>query len=83
MPDNLKADSLQIEYTERVQSARESNTHSEHYILLTVIFASVLFFGGITSNIGSTATKAVIVTASSLLLIGSVVWMLTFPMIIR
>lgn len=83
VPDDVAADSLQIVYDERVQMARDSNAHSEHYILLTVIFASVLFFGGITSNIQSTKTKTALVVGSSALLVGSIIWMLTFPMILR
>ena len=83
VPEERAADSLQSVFAERVEMARESNAHSEHYILLTVIFASVLFFGGITSNIQSTKTKTALVVGSSALLVGSVIWMLTFPMILR
>ena len=81
--DDVQADSLQAVYGTRLAKAGESNSHSEHYILLTVVFASVLFFGGITSNLKSIPTKTALVAGSALLLIGSVIWMLTFPMIIR
>ena len=77
------ADSVDVVYQEAFRKASDSNSHSEHYVLLTVILASVLFFGGITSNIDSIKTKTAMVIGSSILLISSVIWMLTFPMIIR
>ena len=48
-------------YDKSVITARSANSHAEHYILLTVIFASVLFFGGIASNISSPGTKKLVV----------------------
>lgn len=81
--ENVRADSLHKVALTAMSRAHESNAHSEHYILLTVIFASVLFFGGITSNIHSLGTKAILVWVSTALLIGSCVWMLTFPTVLR
>lgn len=81
--ENVRADSLHQVAQTTMTEAQDSNAHSEHYILLTVIFASVLFFGGITSNIHSIATKAILVWVSTALLVGSCIWMLTFPMILR
>lgn len=83
IPETLQADSLQKVYETQVLKAVETNAHSEHYILLTVVFASVLFFGGITSNISSLSTKKALVVASALILVGSVLWMLTFPIVVR
>jgi len=78
-----KADSVQVLYDAEYVKAMDQNAHSEHYTLLTVILASVLFFGGITSNITDVRTKTFLVIGSSLLLVGSVIWLLTFPMILR
>jgi hypothetical protein len=83
LEDNVKADSLQVLYRTQYQTAIESNTHSEHYTLLTVILASVLFFGGITTNLTHARTKISLVVGSAILLIASVIWPLSFPMIIR
>ncbi len=81
--EEMRADSLQSVYASKVQAARNINSHSEHYVLLTVIFASVLFFGGIASNITSLPTKVAIVIGSAIILLASLVWMFTFPMIVR
>ena len=83
LPADAKADSVQAVYDTTYQQALELNAHSEHYTLLTVVLASVLFFGGITSNLREVKTKIALVVGSALLLVGSVIWLLTFPMIIR
>ena len=83
LEDNVKADSVHQEYVNMMEAAVETNAHSEHFTLLTVILASVLFFGGITSNIQNVKTKLAMVIGSSVLLVGSIVWLASFPMIIR
>lgn len=79
LEDRVKADSLDGVYEKIMHEAEESNTHSDDYVLLTVIFASVMFFGGICSNIQQLMTKRWIIIVSALLLISAVVWMSTFP----
>ncbi len=83
VPENLKADSLQSIYEQHLDRAAIAGDHSERYILLTVVFASVLFFGGITSNIEAIRLKTVLVGCSSALLLVALVWMGTLPMILR
>ena len=43
----------------KVDEARNSNRISDNYILFTVIFASVLFFGGIATKFQSRRLKVV------------------------
>jgi hypothetical protein len=81
--EEVQADSLDLIYHQQLETAVDTNSHSEHYILLTVVFASVLFLGGITSNIGSLQTKMALVFGSAIVLFASVLWMLTFPMMLR
>lgn len=45
-----KSIELQNEAQEKVESAKENNQNSDNYVLLTVIFASVLFFAGISTK---------------------------------
>jgi len=73
------ADSLDLVYEASMAQANDSNGNSDNYVLLTVLFASVMFFGGISSNIKSLGTKRLIIIVSSALLLGAVAWMLTFP----
>lgn len=77
--DVAKADSLDNEYGKYMERAEVSNTHSDDYVLLTVMFASVMFFGGISSNIQDVGTKRWVVLVSTILLVVAVVWMATFP----
>ncbi len=77
--DLKSADSLDRVYEASMIQANDSNGNSDNYVLLTVLFASVMFFGGICSNIKSLSTKRAIVLVSTALLLGAVGWMLTFP----
>ena len=83
VPQEVSADSVQVIYKASVIKARTANSNAEHYMLLTVIFASVLFFGGISSNMKSPGTRKAIVIGGALMLGVAVTWMLTFPMILR
>ena len=83
VPETKLANQLAVEYQAKFNQASDSNTHSEHYVLLTVIFASVMFFGGITSNISGLTTKRAVVIGSAVLLIISIGWMMTFPILVR
>ncbi|MBS1562099.1 MAG: hypothetical protein JSS89_10875 [Bacteroidetes bacterium] len=77
--DLARADSLDRVYEANMIQANDSNGNSDNYVLLTVLFASVMFFGGICSNIKSLSTKRAIIYVSTALLVGAVGWMLTFP----
>lgn len=80
--DSVATD-LEQQYKKKLAVAYETNSHSEHYVLLTVIMASILFFGGIASNIQQLSTKKALVIASALILFATIVWMATFPVILR
>jgi hypothetical protein len=80
VPQNVRADSLLVQYREGVRTSRTSGGHSEDFVMLTVVYASILFFGGISSNLDSIGTKRIFVIGSAVLLAISVVWMFTFPL---
>jgi len=77
--DVAKADSLDFEYDRYMERAQESNTHSDDYVLLTVMFASVMFFGAISSNFQDVGIKKWVVVVSTTLLVGAIAWMATLP----
>ncbi|MCB1247747.1 MAG: hypothetical protein KDB69_10805 [Acidimicrobiia bacterium] len=49
--DRLEAERLQTEADERAQAARDANQTSDNYVLTMVLFASVLFFAGVSSKL--------------------------------
>ena len=79
LPQTAEADALQQQSVAESALAAAANDTSDHYVLLTVIFASVLFFGGISGKFQSQAIDlAMLVIATLVFLIGLGV-LATFP----
>ncbi len=74
-----ESEKLSIVADEMFEQATRANQTSDNYILLTVIFASVLFFGGISGKFKSrTVDLAMLILAFVLFAVGLVV-MLRYP----
>lgn len=67
------------ESTLRVAEAREVDRHSDAYVLLTVFFASVLFFGGIATKFSSVGARKGILAVGTLVFLVALGALLTFP----
>ena len=59
--------------------ARESNQRSDNYVLLTVLFAAVLFFAGISGKFSSLRAQRIMVGMASVLLVVGAAFLVTFP----
>lgn len=79
--DQLAADRLLNEVDEYLELARKANERSSRYFLLTVIFASVLFFGGISSKFKSITIQLSLLAVSSLMFLITVIFVMTFPVL--
>ena len=60
-------------------AAREARRCSDDYVLLTVVFASVLFFGGIARAFDSRPLRIVLAALAVLLFLGTLVALSTMP----
>jgi len=60
-------------------SAGEARRFSDNYVLLTVVFASVLFFGGIARAFDSRPLRTVLAALAMLLFLGTVIVLTTLP----
>ena len=60
-------------------AAAEARRCSDNYVLLTVVFASVLFFGGIARAFDSRPLRTVLAALAVLLFLGTVVALTTMP----
>jgi hypothetical protein len=60
-------------------SSREARRCSDDYVLLTVIFASVLFFGGIARAFDSRRLRIILAALAVLLFLGTLVALTTMP----
>jgi len=60
-------------------AAAEARRFSDDYVLLTVVFASVLFFGGIARAFDSQSLRTTLAALATLLFLGTVVALTTMP----
>jgi len=62
--------------------ARSVDERADRYVLLTVIFASVLFFGGIEQKFQDPRVRLAILGIGSVLFLGGLVTMLSYPVLL-
>ena len=60
-------------------ASRQARGFSDDYVLLTVVFASVLFFGGIARAFDSRPLRTVLAALAVLLFLGTLVGLYTMP----
>jgi hypothetical protein len=63
----------------RAQQARDANQQGDDYVLLTVIFSSVLFFAGISTKLSTMRLKASMLAFATVLLVGALIIEVTYP----
>lgn len=61
------------------RAAMAANTRSDRYVLLTVIFAAVLFFGGVSTKLLAFPTRITLLAAGAALFLLASGVLLTFP----
>lgn len=59
--------------------AKVDNQRSDNYVLAVVLFASSLFFAGISTKLERLRHRAIIIGLGYTLFIGTLVWIATFP----
>lgn len=60
--------------------ARQADENGDRFVLLTVIFASVLFFGGIEQKFRDRKVRRGLLVVGSLLFLGGLIAMLNYPL---
>ncbi len=64
---------------EHVEDAYESNGTSDAYIFTAVLFATVLFFAGVSGKMGARRNREIVLTLGVLVLLGTSMFLLTLP----
>ena len=59
--------------------AKVDNQRSDNYVLAVVLFASALFFAGISTKLDAVRARITIVALGDTVFIGTLVWVATFP----
>jgi hypothetical protein len=59
--------------------AKVDNQRSDNYVLALVLFASALFFAGISTKLDAVRSRVTIVALGYTLFFGTLIWLATFP----
>ena len=79
LAEQVEADRLDAVATAAVDRAKESNQRSDNYVLAVVLFASALFFAGISTKLSRQPTRIAVLGLGWLLFLGTAIWVATFP----
>jgi hypothetical protein len=75
----VEADRLLAEAEAKSQEARDANQISDTYVLTAVLFAMVLFFGGVSSKLERRASRTIALVLSVLFLLLAVLTLASLP----
>ncbi len=79
LAERVKSDRLEASASRQAELARRDNQRGDNYVLTTVLFASVLFFAGVSSKLGSTRNRLFTISLAVVVLIAGIAILLTFP----
>jgi hypothetical protein len=79
LAEQASADRLVAQAEAQTQVAKTDNQRSDNYVLCVVLFATSLFFAGISTKLVSVRSRAAILALGYVIFILTVAWILTFP----
>lgn len=74
-----QAAELQQQAEEFAAEARQANQYGDNYVLMTIVFAVVLFFAGVSSNLETIRARVSLLAVAAVVLVGATVVVATFP----
>ncbi|CAG0942877.1 hypothetical protein BROC_02042 [Candidatus Brocadiaceae bacterium] len=74
-----EAKRLSEESAQKLEDARQANQNSDNYIMLTVLFASVMFFGGISTQLETPRYRITLLAIGALVLCAALGVLGTYP----
>jgi hypothetical protein len=77
---SAEAERLEARAAAASKVAAEANQRADNYMLAVVLFASSLFFAGISIKLGSVRVRAAVLGLGWVLFLGTAIWILTLPM---
>jgi ABC-type nickel/cobalt efflux system permease component RcnA len=75
----VEADRLEQTAAANSQHAKAANENADNYMLAVVLFASSLFFAGISVKLDTVRTRAALLGLGCVVFLGTLVWALTLP----
>ena len=80
LPETAEADRLEKESTRLLDTAIEANRIADRYVLLTVMFSSVLFFGGMGQTVRSRRLQIISLVIAVVLFAGTMIALGAMPL---
>lgn len=74
-----EAKRLSEESAQKFKEAEQANQNSDNYVMLTVLFASVMFFGGISTQFGTPRYRITLLVIGALVLCAAVGVLVIYP----
>jgi hypothetical protein len=79
LADADRATSLEREATARSDAAGEANLTADRYLLAVVLFATALFFAGMSGKLRGRLPRELLLGFGALTFVVAVAWLVTFP----
>jgi hypothetical protein len=79
LAESAEADRLEATAAAASDRAKDANEHADNYMLGVVLFASALFFAGISSKFTGLGVRAAILGIGCVLALVTVIWVATLP----
>jgi hypothetical protein len=76
---NEQADRLEATATADSQQAKDANQRADNYTLAVVLFASALFFAGLSTKLETSTARYALLGLGSVLFLGTLIWLATMP----
>jgi hypothetical protein len=76
---NVKAQRLDGVAAAQADLAKTDNQRGDNYVLAVVLFATSLFFAGISTRLATRRSEAAILGLGCVLFVGALIWLATFP----
>jgi hypothetical protein len=73
------ADQQELRAAAGSERAKEANQRADNYMLAVVLFASALFFAGISTKLQSSDVRLAVLGLGWVLFLGTAIWLATFP----
>jgi hypothetical protein len=79
LAETTESEALNAQATEFANAASRANKRADAYMLGVVLFATALFFAGISNKIPSARQREFVVVLGAVILVGTAVWIATQP----
>jgi hypothetical protein len=74
-----RAQHLELRAAADSAHAKDANERADNYMLAVVLFASSLFFAGLSTKLHTSSAKLVLLGLGAALFLGTVIWLATLP----